>query len=81
MADWKEKLGKLGFADVISPTDFPEAPIEGHPTPWIKQEAGNGHFYVYDSEGKELFHVYCWDDKDWKEFGRKLELINGATQQ
>jgi hypothetical protein len=80
MTAWREKLGKIGIADVLSPKDFPEEPIEGHPTPWMANQAGNGHLLIYDAHGAVLFHVYCWDEGEYKEFRRKLARINGINK-
>ncbi len=60
----------------IDPSELPDGPIEGYRAPWRVDDAGNGHFYLFDADSKPIFHVYCWDGKDIQKFIEKMRMIN-----
>ena len=77
---WKEKLGKFGVCDCIGPGDLPES-IEGYPTPWKVDSGGNGHYYVSDDCNNPLFHIFCWDEKEYSEFNDRMRRFNKDSDE
>jgi len=61
----------------VKAKDMPDSAPEGYPAPWESHGRGNGHYDVYDANGKYLIHIYIWDNAEWETFKAKLASING----
>jgi hypothetical protein len=77
MSQMSDKAAKPYPSDLSSPSELPDERPEEHSMPWQIDEAGNGHFYIYDAGGTRIAHVYCWDEKEFNEFEEKIKKLVG----
>jgi hypothetical protein len=56
----------------IAPGDLPE-PSEQYPAPWTADYRGNGHFDIFDGQGRCFAHIYIWGITDGEVYQAKMK--------